>query len=135
MLRLIPVTAVFTSALFAQDGYTRAIDAAREALQKSRYGEAQKHLEEAAQETLKFPANDVRTAQVYEAMVELQALQGSYEPAESLAKQSLAIREAVLGAESVELAPYLVRLAAIERAAGKPEAAVPLIQRAIEIHE
>jgi hypothetical protein len=57
MLRLIPVTAVLTPALFAQDGYTRAIDAAREALQKSRYGEAQKHLEAAARETLKFPAN------------------------------------------------------------------------------
>ena len=114
MFWLIAVTLVL-----AQDWFGADMDSARTALRQSRYAEAQQQRDAALKETVAFPPNDARTAQVFEALVELNVIQGYYVQAEQFGKQSLAIREAVLGAESEQLVPYLLHLAAVKRAAGK----------------
>jgi hypothetical protein len=45
MLRILSVTVVLIASCLGQDGFTRAMEAARLAIHQSRYAEAQKNLE------------------------------------------------------------------------------------------
>ncbi len=63
------------------------------------------------------------------------AMPGDYVAAEKAAHAVLAAREGELSADSVQLAPLLEELAALERAEGKPGLAEPLLTRALALHE
>jgi tetratricopeptide (TPR) repeat protein len=135
MLRLCLAIFILAGVLAGQTTFPDEMAAARKALQQSRYPEAQMHLEAALKETIGFPPNDPRSADVFEALSQLNALQGDYSLAERYYRQALTIREAALGAESTDLTPYLTQLAAIFRAEGKPELAEPVLKRSLAIHE
>jgi len=127
--------AVTTCAAFAQEAFDARMSAGALAMKESRYPAAQTEFEAALKLAIAFDSADPRKAQPLEALSELNSLQGDYRTAEALDRQALSIREKVLGPENPDLAPYLARLASILRAAGKPDAAEPLVRRNLAMHE
>jgi len=101
------------------DRWRSQYHAGQQALQERRYAEAALVFSTAAEDAAKFkgpPIEDQRVALSLQGLSRSYRLQGDYERAEPIARQSMTLFEKLLGPEHPGILPGLENLAAIEQA-------------------
>jgi tetratricopeptide (TPR) repeat protein len=98
-----------------EDRWRTQYHSGQQALQERRYAEAARLFSSAAEEGSKFKGEDQRIALSQQSLSRSYRLQGDYERAEPLARQSLTLFEKLLGPEHAGVLQSLENLAAVEQ--------------------
>jgi tetratricopeptide (TPR) repeat protein len=99
----------------AEDRWRSQYHAGQQALQERRFAEADELFSRAAEDAAKFNGEDQRLALSLQSLSRSYRLQGDFERAERIARQSLTLFEKLLGPEHPGILQSLENLAAIEQ--------------------
>jgi tetratricopeptide (TPR) repeat protein len=134
-MRLI-ILLMSAAAVFAQSpsSFESHLMAGQTAMQHSRYAEADTQFRAAVADAAQPDANrtPLREADAYSALCDLDMLMSRFDEAIAMARKAVDTMEA---ASAPDLTPYLGRLAAAYRVAGKTALAVPLLERILGIDQ
>lgn len=121
---------------FAQDAaWDGFINAGRTALQQDKFGEAERHFEEALETAEKFPPGDPRLGRSLNNLAAVYYKQQDYDRAEPLMRRSLNVLEESLGPSNADVAQTKKNLAAIYYLQGNFADAEPLLKESLSTLE
>lgn len=133
--RAILCASVFAVCAPAQDRWQELTDAGLRAFEKQRLAEAERHFKAALQQADQPGLQDPRLPESCDNLAEVYRLQNKPKEAEKLLRRALAIREARLGPNHLQVALNLDAVAGVLSAQKKHNQADPLYVRARQIRE
>lgn len=117
------------------DSWKTHMELGRQAREARRFNEAEKQFKAAADDAKRTPGKELLQAESLDALAVAYRDQNKYAKGEAAYKQSLSIRELILGPWHPKLAETLDNLAGMLSSEDKQDQALPLYKRAREIRE